>query len=246
MNKALLSSATCASLVVLYGHHQYTHSIPFLYNRARDGIVSIDSIGSKRNMMDVNGDRVETLRGSGTGFIVKSKTSPGIKIVTNYHVIEDSEKIRVHTKLSNKKDIDMFADVINIDPINDIAILQFKNEMNFENESILKPLRLCDNTTVEITPEVGESVIAIGDPYGFEKSVSSGIISGVKRSVSYNSFGRDNNILIQTDAPINPGNSGGPLISKYKNCVIGVNTGTINQASGIGFAVPSSIVKQLL
>jgi S1-C subfamily serine protease len=242
MNNML--KGTCAmgiSTAILYGHHQYTHSIPFMYNRMAPYVVTVDSIASKRNAYDVEGPRVPVKNGVGTGFIVKghmpkmvqapSLTVDTVNIVTNYHVVEDSENVIVRLYGSNKE-ID--AHVENADPMHDIAFLSVPADAFDEKDG---GLRLCERE-----PVVGEEVIAIGSPYGMETSVSSGIVSGLHRELSGSTY-RD---MIQTDAGINPGNSGGPLIARRDGCVLGINTATIATGSGIGFAVPSPSIKDNL
>lgn len=227
MNKVMIANVTIATSLMLYGHHKYTHTPTFIYNTMSPSVVSVTSIGTKNNMFDINGERIPVKRGTGTGFVIKSNKNKKPIVVTNYHVIGDSENIFI-TYNNNTQPIS--AKISKVDPINDLAYLELNTYENLlENNN----LHICKRE-----PEIGEYVMAIGDPYGLEKSVSFGIISGLHRSVS-TTF-PDN--LIQTDAVINPGNSGGPLITVKDKCVIGINTATINESSGIGLAVPSSVI----
>lgn len=237
MQQALKTScAAVAVSAVLCGHHQYTHSIPFMYQRASPYVVTIDSIGSKRDPFDVNGARVSLQTGVGSGFVVKPsmKMAPHVnqrRIVTNYHVIDDSEHILVRFG-ADGQDAITEASIESVDMFNDIAILNIEND-----DAMTGGLPLCD-----APPTVGEDVFAIGSPYGLDHSLSVGVVSGVDRALSSSTPTG----LIQTDAIINPGNSGGPLISRRNGCVLGMNTATINQGSGLGFAVPSTKIKQAL
>jgi serine protease Do len=209
------------------------HKIPNLYNRAVPSVVYIESVGSTRNPMDVSdgGGRLKVVQGIGSGFAVKKKgvVSPvRVEVVTNYHVIADSEKIRVVIH-----GVGVDARLIAADVVNDLALLEIETDRG------LDPLPLC---SLGAGVEIGESVVAIGSPFGLEGSISEGIVSGKDREIG----AAEGVLLIQTDAAINPGNSGGPLISVEDGCVLGVNTATIGGSSGIGFAVPVDRVRELM
>jgi serine protease Do len=216
MNISKVATVGVAGALLLSCHHTYTHSPAFVYKRIAPSVVSITSVGSQRNSFDINGERIPLRRGTGTGFVTRRG------IVTNLHVIKDSERILIHYTPDAPS---VIARVEKVDPFNDIAILQ-----PVEDHPQVNPLRLCTRD-----PIIGESVLAIGDPYGLEKSLSVGVVSGLHREIG----GGLPDDMIQTDAVINPGNSGGPLISQEGLCVLGVNTATINESSGIGFVVPS-------
>lgn len=227
MQRAL--TASLAASIILYGHHQYTHTVPFVYSRAIPNVVTIDSVGSKLNPQDVTAPRILVQRAVGTGFVV-ADPKKNQYIVTNFHVIDDSEHIFVRST----KDAEPYeAHIVNMDPFNDIAILAIDDDIPADG------LRLCP---VQQPPEIGEDVLAIGSPFGLEDSLSTGVVSGVDRQVAYISASQ----MIQTDASINPGNSGGPLISRERGCVIGMNTATVNNSTNIGFAVPSPNIKAVL
>lgn len=224
MNTLKITGAAALASMVVVGHHQYTHSIPFLYNRSIPSVVSVTSIGFVRNPFDVNGPRLPDIKGSGTGFIVRNKTKKPI-ILTNYHVIEDSDVIIVKTLDKEKSS----ANILFADPLLDVAALEVDDDM-FELNNMMAP-PLCTQE-----PIIGEDVIAIGNPFGLENSVSTGIISGLDRELP----NKPGVTYIQTDAPINPGNSGGPLISKEGGCIIGMNTALISPtgvSAGVGFAI---------
>lgn len=160
----------------------------------------------------------------GSGVIL---TANGI-VVSNYHVVGQATDIRV--VLNDRREYS--ARVLLGDPDSDLAILQL------EGVDDLPFLPLRDSDTVE----VGELVLAIGNPFGVGQTVSSGIVSGLARSGGANGGGLG--YFIQTDAPINPGNSGGALID-MSGALIGVNTRILSRSggsNGIGFAIPSDLI----
>lgn len=166
---------------------------------------------------------------SGSGFII----SPEGYIVTNYHVIDEAEKIMV--TLSN--DEKMEARLIGFDNRTDLALLKIDSK---------KPLSFVKFGNSDEN-RVGDAIIAIGNPFGFGGTVTSGIISSQARDISTSATNIIDN-FIQTDAAINRGNSGGPMFN-MKGEVIGINFAIISPTGnniGIGFAVPSSIAKPII
>jgi Do/DeqQ family serine protease len=164
----------------------------------------------------------------GSGVIV---TTDGI-IVSNFHVVGNATEIRVI--LSDRREYD--ADIILTDEESDLAVLRLRRA------SDLPVLPLADSDRVE----VGDLVLAIGNPFGVGQTVSSGIVSGLARSGIDVGSGRG--YFIQTDAPINPGNSGGALVD-MQGRLIGVNTAIITRSGashGIGFAIPANLVAQVV
>jgi Do/DeqQ family serine protease len=164
----------------------------------------------------------------GSGVIL----SPDGIIVSNYHVVGEATDIRV--VLSDRREYS--ATVVLGDEESDLAILQL------EGVSDLPALPLRDSDTVE----VGELVLAIGNPFGVGQTVSSGIVSGLARSGAATGTGRG--YFIQTDAAINPGNSGGALID-VNGDLIGVNTSILSRSggsNGIGFAIPANLVARFV
>jgi serine protease Do len=162
----------------------------------------------------------------GTGFIVDAS---GL-ILTNNHVVADADEIKISfTESLDEKPTD--AEVVGRDPDLDIALIKVKNKRP------MVPVVLGDSDALE----VGEYVMAVGNPFGQGHSVTHGIISAKGR------FAPDFPLAnyLQTDAPINPGNSGGPLIN-LKGEVIGINNAIDQRAQGIGFAIPINIVKKIL
>lgn len=153
-------------------------------------------------------------------------------VVSNYHVVGQATDIRV--VLNDRREYD--ASVLLADEESDLAILQL------ENAKDLPALSLRRSDTVE----VGELVLAVGNPFGVGQTVSSGIVSGLARSGA--ATGNTRGYFIQTDAPINPGNSGGALVDTAGQ-LIGINTSILSRSggsNGIGFAIPATLVEQFV
>ena len=169
--------------------------------------------------------------GQGSGFIWDTEGN----IVTNYHVVANASIVDVEFADGSQYS----ASVIGLDPNSDLAIIKVNPK-----GKILTPLNLGDSTNVK----VGNHTIVIGSPFGQEFSMSTGIVSAIKRTVpSQNAMFSIPNV-IQTDAAINPGNSGGPLLDIEGN-VIGINSQIISRSGGnqgIGFAIPINSVKKII
>ncbi|MGD9039806.1 MAG: DegQ family serine endoprotease [Desulfobacteraceae bacterium] len=165
-------------------------------------------------------------RSLGSGFIIDKDGF----ILTNNHVVEKTDEIKV--KLANEKEFD--AKIIGRDPKTDLALIRI------ETDKPLEPLPLGDSEKLE----VGEWVVAIGNPFGLGHTVTAGIVSAKYRQLGAGAY--DN--FIQTDASINPGNSGGPLLNAQGE-VVGINSAIYSRSGGnigIGFAIPVNMAKDLL
>lgn len=180
-------------------------------------------------LRDLNGPRERVQNSLGSGVILSSDGY----VVSNYHVVGQATDIRV--VLSDRREY--VARVLLGDEEADLAILRIE-----DTPKDMPYLVLRDSDSVE----VGELVLAIGNPFGVGQTVSSGIVSGLARSGT--ATGNARGYFIQTDAPINPGNSGGALID-MQGRLIGVNTSILTRSggsNGIGFAIPSALVAQFL
>jgi serine protease Do len=162
-------------------------------------------------------------RSLGSGFIIDDSGY----IVTNNHVIEDADQIKVI--LADNKEFD--AELVGRDPKTDLALIRITGANG------LKPLELGDSENVR----VGTWVVAIGSPFGLEQTVTAGIVSAKGRIIGSGPY----DDFIQTDASINPGNSGGPLLN-MDGKVVGINTAIIASGQGIGFAIPINLAKGII
>ena len=173
---------------------------------------------------DRGNTKQRTQRSLGTGFIISSDGY----IVTNNHVVSGADSVSVNLQGLSGKDQSIEAQIIGTDEETDLALLKIKSE------TALPFLSFGDSDKME----VGEWVLAIGNPFGLGHTVTAGILSAKGRNIQSGPF--DN--FLQTDASINPGNSGGPLIN-MEGKVIGINTAIIASGQGIGFAIPSNMAE---
>ncbi len=162
--------------------------------------------------------------GTGSGFIIDSK---GL-VLTNNHVVDGAVTLKV--RLDDGRSFD--GEVVGRDPLTDVAIVRIKGKFD-----ALPSVKLGDSAAMK----VGDWVVAIGNPFGLAQSVSAGIVSALERQIGASRYDQ----FLQTDAAINPGNSGGPLFN-LRGEVIGMNTAIIGAATGIGFAVPSNLIKAVV
>lgn len=192
-------------------------------------VVGISKIKNTGNSIFLNNSTADL--GLGTGMIV----SDNGYILTNWHVAGEKYS-NCYVTLENGKTVN--GNVVWSDKDLDLAIIKI-------TASNLKYITLGDSDNIKI----GQKVYAIGNPIGveFQRTVTSGIISGINRTIKINDENEDSYMedLIQTDATINPGNSGGPLINS-KGEVIGINSVKITNAEGIGFALPINIIKPII
>jgi len=162
-------------------------------------------------------------RGLGSGFIISNDGY----IITNNHVVRKADEIKVI--LENEDEYS--AELIGTDPKTDLALLKIKPKFS------LKPVSIGNSSALEI----GDWVLAIGNPFGLGNTVTAGIVSAKGRSLGFGAY----DDFIQTDAAINPGNSGGPLFN-FKGEVVGVNTAIIAGGQGIGFAIPMNMANRIV
>jgi S1-C subfamily serine protease len=211
-----------------------------IYERSKSAVVQINTASIvQRIVPDPFGfgfPRQERRSGLGSGFVLDTAGH----IVTNYHVVEDVYEGQGEISVSFSNRDRVKASIVGVDVATDVAVLKIDKESR-----ALTALPLGDSDQVR----VGDSVVAIGNPFGFERTVTAGIVSALQRRIS-SPRGDPIDRVIQIDVPINQGNSGGPLIDLTGE-VIGVNTAifTPDPAAqgfiGIGFAIPINTVKEI-
>lgn len=195
-----------------------------LAERVKPSVVSVFPVQAPGRSKDLPRERLPNSPGSGSGVII----DPQGHLITNNHVVGDAAEVEI--RLSDKSKF--IAQVVGKDPDTDLALLKITTDRDLPSASF------GDSEAVK----VGQWVLAVGNPFGLDRTVTLGVVSGV---------GRENMNLsryehfIQTDASINPGNSGGPLFNLHGE-VIGINTAIINFAQGIGFAIPSNMAKTVI
>ncbi len=199
-----------------------------LFRAASPSVVYITSIEVRRSLFNLN--VYEIPKGTGSGFIWDRDG----RIVTNYHVIEDANRVEVtladHSTWKGS--------LVGVSPDKDLAVLQIAAP-----PEILKPIPVGQSGNLQ----VGQKVFAIGNPFGLDQTITAGIVSALGREITSVS-GRTIQGVIQTDAAINPGNSGGPLLDSAGR-LIGVNTAIYSPSggsAGIGFAVPVDAVNRVV
>lgn len=218
-----------------FGHRIAEHSLSAeelstiaVFERAAQSVVYITNTAVRRDLWSLN--TFEVPQGSGSGFIWNRDGH----IVTNYHVIHRADSIQVVLDDQSTHQ----ARVIGVDPDHDLAVLQVTAE-----PGALTPVTLGSSQDLR----VGQRVLAIGNPFGLDHTLTTGVLSALGRSIK-SITGRTIEGVIQTDAAINPGNSGGPLLNSAGH-LIGVNTQIISPSgafAGVGFAVPVDIVKRIV
>lgn len=198
-----------------------------IYEKAGPSVVHIRN---QRAVIDFFG-QVIPQGGTGTGFIFDAQGH----IVTNYHVVEGAQSLEV--TLADGRTFP--ATLVGSDPVNDLAVIRIRT-----SETLPPPLPLADSDQLR----VGQIVLAIGNPFGLEQTLTMGIVSALGRVIQSPENNRFIGEVIQTDAAINPGNSGGPLLD-LQGRVIGVNSQIVSPSgasAGIGFAVSANTVARVV
>ncbi len=196
-----------------------------LYRRLNAGVVNITN---RAVAYDFFSNPVPSAS-SGSGFILSAKGH----ILTNHHVVQGAQRLEVSLADGSK----WVAQLVGADPVTDLAVVQIKAPSD-----TLTVLSLGDSSALQI----GQKVLAIGNPFGLEHSLSAGIVSSVRKFVKTGATEIED--VIQTDAAINPGNSGGPLLDS-EGRVIGINTAIFSTSGGnigIGFAIPVNTAKRVV
>jgi S1-C subfamily serine protease len=207
-------------------------SLPELFKKTENSVVQITSTRPNSNeVVIINGREIpQNNVALGSGFVYDQEG----RIITNHHVVSDVEQVDVRFV-----DGDTYtAKVVGKDPYSDIGILQITDPEFFKKG--VAPLKIANSSEVQ----VGEQIIAIGNPFGLSGTLTTGVISQMGRLLPNDVTGYSISNTIQTDAAINPGNSGGPLLN-MKGQVVGMNTAIFSNTgvySGVGFAIPSNML----
>jgi S1-C subfamily serine protease len=196
-----------------------------VYERANRSVVHITTKAAQRDLLFT-----EVAEGAGSGSVLDQQGH----ILTNYHVVEGAQEIRVTLASGESHD----ATLVGYDPPNDMAVLR----VHVPPEQLV-PMPLGDSSRLR----VGQIVYAIGNPFGFERTMTTGIISGLNRPLQTRA-GRTMKSIIQIDAALNRGNSGGPLLDT-RGRLIGMNTAiasSTGENTGVGFAIPVDTIKRVV
>ncbi len=224
------ASTSAKDAVSPVGYDGTEKSIVDIVETVGPSIVGITSKVQYRDFFN----NLQVSEGAGSG-VIFNIDSDDVFIMTNNHVVADASELLV--EITDDKMVD--AEIVGKDEMTDLAIVKVKrSDIPIEIMSNLSPVVLGDSDQIQ----VGETAIAIGNPLGYNKTVTVGVISAIGREVSQNSLA-----MLQTDAAINPGNSGGALVNS-RGEVIGINSVKIADTSveGIGFAIPINEAKPIV
>jgi S1-C subfamily serine protease len=206
-----------------------------IYSRLSPAVAHIDARIVKTTTDFFGQESEQKGEGTGSGFIIDDKGH----IVTNAHVVQDAESVTVSLGVDN---VEVPAKLVGADPSSDIAVLKFDPDAEELDGVKLAVADFGDSEAMQ----VGDPVLAIGNPFGLDRTLTTGVVSALQRNIpALNDFSISD--VIQTDAAVNPGNSGGPLLNTQGE-VIGVNSQISTQGGGfdgIAFAVPSSTTERV-
>lgn len=194
-----------------------------LAKQLKPSVVNISVVKQRRFALENPFLDVEPSSGQGSGVII----SPDGYVLTNHHVVAERGEVRV----TLMDDTELKATLVGTDPNTDLALLKLTADRP------LPAARLGDSKALE----VGDWVMAIGNPFGLEATVTVGVLSGTGRTIGASPY----DDFLQTDAAINPGNSGGPLFNTAGE-VVGINTAILPAGQGIGFAVPINLAREVV
>ena len=214
-----------------------------LFTKSKSAVVFITNVAVRRDVFTLS--LTEQPQGAGSGIIWDDEGH----VVTNYHVIKDANELKVQFSLQNNRGLNgkgkindvldaCDAVVVGFDDDKDIAVLKLMDENCYKNKA--KALPIGSSSSLQ----VGQKVFAIGNPFGLDHTLTTGVVSGLSRQIQSGNTGRPIDGIIQTDAAINPGNSGGPLLNSSGQ-LIGLNTAIYSASgtsSGVGFALPVDMV----
>jgi len=226
-------SLTSTSFIQPLGSNNRAQSLSLtaIFKQVENSVVQVTSKVSNPNIhMIINGNPLESQSTRlGSGFVFDNQGH----IITNYHVVGNAKTVDVTFVDGNSYN----AKVIGTDPFSDIAVIQITDDFSAEN---VVPLVIANSSSLE----VGQQIVAIGNPFGLSDTMTTGIVSQMGRLLPNPGTNFSTPNTIQTDAAINPGNSGGPLLN-MQGQVVGINTAissATGEFSGIGFAVPSNVI----
>ncbi|CAL6404401.1 unnamed protein product [Bathycoccus prasinos] len=222
-------------------------SVVDLFTKSKSAVVFITNVAVRRDAFTLS--LTEQPQGAGSGIIWDDEGH----VVTNYHVIRNANELKVQFSLQNNRgpnskgkinDVLDACDavVVGFDDDKDIAVLKLMDESCYTNKARALPIGSSSSL------QVGQKVFAIGNPFGLDHTLTTGVVSGLSRQIQSGNTGRPIDGIIQTDAAINPGNSGGPLLNSSGQ-LIGLNTAIYSASgtsSGVGFALPVDMVTGII